>query len=154
MQLIYDHLEDSVFAPKSCSYTSCTNSQCDGNACYTSFAYDEFEQAETYFNDNILSLVENVKLDRPADSQPPLTRSTYVAQQADWGEAEDLHESSWGDQEQLWQEEACVDEEESAQEDEVIDGEDTENEESYLTQVEAGAGTQSHSEEEDDDSYE
>ena len=154
MQLIYDHLEDSVFAPKSCSYTSCTNSQCDGSACYTSFAYDEFEQAETYFNDNILSLVENVKLDRPADSQPPLTRSTYVAQQADWGESEDLHESSWGDQEQLWQEGTCVDEEESAQEDEATDGEDTENEESYLTQVEAGTGTQSHSEEEDDDTYE
>jgi hypothetical protein len=24
MQLIYDHLEDSVFAPKTCPYTSCT----------------------------------------------------------------------------------------------------------------------------------
>jgi len=83
-----------------------------------------------------------------------LTRSTYVTQQADWGESEDLHEASWGDQGQLWQEEAYVDEEESAQEDEAIDGDDTENEETYLTQVEADAGTQSHSEEEDDDSYE
>ncbi len=83
MQLIYDHLEDSVFAPKSCQYTSfCTNPPCDGSECYTSFVYSDFEQAETYFNNNILSLVENVKLDRPADSLPPLTRSSYVAQQA------------------------------------------------------------------------
>jgi hypothetical protein len=80
MQLIYDHLEDSVFAPKSCPLTSWTNPQCDGSDCYTSFAYSDFEQAETYFNDNILSLVENVKLDRPADSMPPLTCSSYVAQ--------------------------------------------------------------------------
>ncbi len=77
-----------------------------------------------------------------------------MAQQADWGESEDLHEASWDDQEKLWQEEAYVDEEESAQEDEAIDGDDTGNEESYLTQVEADAGTQSHSEGEDDDSYE
>jgi hypothetical protein len=153
MQLIYDHLEDSVFAPKPCPRVSCTNSHCDGSACYTSFVYDDFEQAETYFSNNILSLVENVKLDCPADSQPPLTRSTYVAQQADWGESEDLHEASWDDQEQLWQEEAYADEEESAQEEEVMDCDDAENEESYLAQVEACAGSQSHSEEEDDDSY-
>jgi hypothetical protein len=88
MQLIYDHLEDSVFAPKSCQYTSCTNHQCDGSACYTSFTYNDFQQAETYFNNNMLSLVENVKLDRPADSLPPLTRSSYVAQQADWAKTE------------------------------------------------------------------
>jgi hypothetical protein len=98
MQLIYDHLEDSVFAPKSCRYTTCTNPQCDGSACYTSFAYSDFEQAETYFNNNILPLVENVKLHRPADSLPPLTRSSYVAQQADWGESEDAHDTSWDDE--------------------------------------------------------
>jgi hypothetical protein len=103
MQLIYDHLEDSVFAPKSCPYTSCTNPQCDGSECYTSFAYSDFEQAETYFTNNILPLVENVKLDRPADSLPPLTRSSYVAQQADWGESEDAHDTSWDDEEQFWQ---------------------------------------------------
>jgi hypothetical protein len=30
MRLIYDHLEDSVFAPRTCSTTSCTNMSCDG----------------------------------------------------------------------------------------------------------------------------
>jgi hypothetical protein len=42
MQLIYDHLEDSVFAPKPCAHASCTNSHCDGSACYTSFLFLAF----------------------------------------------------------------------------------------------------------------
>ncbi len=29
-QLIYDHLEDSVYAPRSCPTSSCTNTSCDG----------------------------------------------------------------------------------------------------------------------------
>jgi hypothetical protein len=86
-QLIYDHLEDSVFAPKTCPTTSCTNMSCDGYNCsYTPFPEDEFLSAESYFNDNLLSSVENAKLDRPMDSTPPLARSVYVAQEAYWGE--------------------------------------------------------------------
>ncbi len=85
-QLIYDHLEDSVFAPKACLTTSCTNMTCDGYHCYTSFPEDEFLSAESYFNDNLLSSVENAKLDRPLDSTPPLARSVFVAQEAYWGE--------------------------------------------------------------------
>jgi hypothetical protein len=84
-QLIYDHLEDSVFAPKTCPTTSCTNATCDGYHCYTSFPEDEFSSAESYFNGNLLSSVENAKLDRPMDSTPPLARSVYVAQEAYWG---------------------------------------------------------------------
>jgi hypothetical protein len=154
MQLIYDHLEDSVFAPKSCQYTSCTNSQCDGSACYTSFAYSDFEQAETYFNNNILSLVENVKLDRPADSLPPLTRSSYVAQQADWGDSEDAHDTSWDDQEQFWQEDMFDIGEEEEHGEEHHEDEDDDTEEAYATHMEVEKEDQPHSEEEDDDSYE
>ncbi len=57
---------------------------CDGYQCFTSFPQDEFQSAETYFNDHLLSAVENAKLDRPIDSTPPLSRSIYVAQEADW----------------------------------------------------------------------
>ncbi len=83
-QLIYDHLEDAVFAPKTCTTTSCTNAACDGYNCYTSFLEDE--SAESYFNANLLSSVENAKLDRPMDSTPPLARSIYLSQEAYWGE--------------------------------------------------------------------
>ena len=154
MQLIYDHLEDSVFAPKSCPYTSCTNPQCDGSECYTSFTYSDFEQAETYFTDNILPLVENVKLDRPADSLPPLTRSSYVAQQADWGESEDAHDTSWDDAEQFWQEDTFDIEEEDGHGEEHHEGEDDDAGEVYATNMEVEEEKQPHSEDEDDDSYE
>ncbi len=155
MQLIYDHLEDSVFAPKSCQYLSCTKPQCDGSECYTSFAYSDFEQAETYFNNNILSFVENVKLDCPADSLPPLTRSSYVAQQADWGESEDALDTSWwDDQEQLWQEDTFEFGEEKDRGEEVHEDEDDDTEEAYATHMEVDQEDQPQSEEEDDDSYE
>ena len=154
MQLIYDHLEDSVFAPKSCQHTSCTNPHCDGSECYTSFAYGDFEQAETYFNNNILSLVENVKLDRPADSLPPLTRATYVAQQADWGEAEDEQGTSWDDQEQIWQEDMHGTDEEEDHDEEDPEAEDDGAEEAYATHMEVDQEDRAHSDEEDDDSYE
>jgi hypothetical protein len=134
MQLIYDHLEDSVFAPKSCQCPSCTNPQCDGSECYISFAYSDFEQAETYFNNNILSLVENVKLDRPADSLPPSTRSTYVAQQADRGETEVAQDTSWD--EQLWQEDTYEFGEEEDHGEENHEDEDDDAEEAYATHME------------------
>jgi hypothetical protein len=94
-QLIYDHLEDAVYAPRSCSTTSCTNMHCDGYQCYTSFPQDEFQSAETYFNDHLLSAVENAKLDRPIDSTPPLSRSIYVTQEADWGEQQWGHDQAY-----------------------------------------------------------
>jgi hypothetical protein len=151
---IYDHREDSVFATKSCQYTSCKNPQCDGSECYTSFAYSDFEQAETYFINNILFLVENVKLDRPADSLPPLTRSTYVAQQADWGESEDAQGTSWNDQEQLWQEDTYEIGEEEDRGEEDPEAEDDGAEEAYGTHMGVNQENQPHSEEEDNDSYE
>jgi hypothetical protein len=88
-QLIYDHLEDSVYAPRSCSTSSCTNAACDGYSCFTSFPQDEFQSAEAYFNDSLLHAVENAKLDRPIDSTPPLAHNIF-AQEADWGD-------QWGD---------------------------------------------------------
>jgi hypothetical protein len=102
-QLIYDHFEDSVYAPRSCTTSSCTNASCDGYNCFTSFPQDKFQSTEAYFNDNLLHAVENAKLDRSIDSTPPLahTSNTYVAQEADWGD-------QWGDypayQEEEWDE--------------------------------------------------
>ncbi len=72
-----------------------------------SFPQDEFQSAETYFNDhNLLSAVENAKLDRPIDSTPPLSRSIYVAHEADWGKQwgydQAYHTDTWYDN--SWQE--------------------------------------------------
>jgi hypothetical protein len=86
-QLIYDHLEDAVFAPRACPTSSCTNYECDGYNCYTTFPQDEFHEAETYFNEHLLSFVENnAKLDRHVDSTPPLARSVYVTQEVVWAD--------------------------------------------------------------------
>ena len=105
-------------------------------------------------NNNILSLVENVKLDRPADSLPPLTRATYVAQQADWGEAEDEQGTSWDDQEQFWQEDVHGIDEEGDHGEDYPEAEDDDAEEAYATHMEVDQEDQSHSDEEDDDSHE
>jgi hypothetical protein len=131
---------------------------CDGYNCFTSFPEDEFLSAETYFNDNLLSLLENAKLDRPMDSTPPLARS---AQEAYWGEqwghdqayqTEDWHGEDWYD----------YNEEHpgySMEYEEDPEGNDEDNdEEVHMTQDNE---TQGHdileegdtSDEEDDDSY-
>ncbi len=39
-QLIYDHLEDSVLAPRLCQY--CSDSQCDGENCESPFDHDDY----------------------------------------------------------------------------------------------------------------
>ena len=52
----------------------------------TLMTQDEFQEAETYFNEHLLSSVENAKLDRHVDSTPPLARSVYVTQEVDWGD--------------------------------------------------------------------
>ena len=62
---------------------------------------------QRHFNDHLLSAVENAKLDRPIDSTPPLSRSVYVTQEADWGDQwgydQAYHTDTWYDN--SWQEE-------------------------------------------------
>jgi hypothetical protein len=133
-QLIYDHLEDAVFAPKVCSTSSCTNQDCDGYNCYTTFSQEDFQVAETYFNEHLLSSVENVKLDRHVDSTPPMTRSVYVTQEADWGDyqwyGQGYQDEQWQDYDEDYQEYTM-----EQQEDHGVDnmGRDEEtNEEAYV----------------------
>ncbi len=118
--------------------------------------------AESYFNDNLLSSVENAKLDRPMDSKPPLARSVYVAQEAYWGElwGHDQAHQSYDWYEEDWDEnnEEHPGYSMEYEEDQDGDGEDT-DEEVYMTQ---GNEIQGHdlmeegdpSDEEDDDGYE
>jgi hypothetical protein len=152
-----------VFAPKTCSTTSCTNTSCDGYNCYTSFPEDEFLAAENYFTDNLLSSVENAKLDRPIDSTPPLARSVYVAQESYWGD-------HWGHdqayQTEDWQSEEWYEQNEEHpeysmeyEEDPHSDGDEDNGEEVYMTQDNETQGQEffgdeDATDEEDDDSYE
>jgi hypothetical protein len=144
---------------------------CDGYNCFTSFPQDEFLSAETYFNDHLLSSVENAKLDRPMDSMPPLARSVYVAQEAYWGDqwghdhayqTEDWHEEDWYEEDNEGHPGYSVDYEEDPEHNKGDPNEDH-DEEAYMAQDGAeGSESQGHelfgerdtSDEEDDDGYE
>ena len=133
-QLIYDHLEDAVFAPKVCSTSSCTNQDCDGYNCYTTFSQEDFQVAETYFNEHLLSSVENVKLDRHVDSTPPMTRSVYVTQEADWGDyqwyGQGYQDEQWQNYDENYQEYAMEQQDDFGADD--IERDEETNEEAYV----------------------
>jgi hypothetical protein len=66
-QLIYDHLEDSVLAPRLCQY--CSDANCDGQNCESPFDQDDYSEASLFFTQSLSQLVVNAKLDRPLDGQ-------------------------------------------------------------------------------------
>ena len=70
-QLIYDHLEDSVLAPRLCQYCSDTN--CDGQNCESPFDPNDYNEASLFFTQSLSQLVINAKLDRSLDSHAPQT---------------------------------------------------------------------------------
>ncbi len=70
-QLIYDHLEDSILAPRLCQY--CSDSQCDGENCASPFDHDDYHEASMFFAQTLSALVVNAKLERPLDSQASAT---------------------------------------------------------------------------------
>jgi hypothetical protein len=142
---------------------------CDGYECFTSFPQDKFQSAETYFNDHLLSAMENAKLDRPIDSTPPLARSIYIAQEADWGGQwgydQAYHTDTW--YEETWhkgnEEHPPAMEYEEHLEEDTRDDEADPNEEVCMSQegAEDGANQEHHlfeegdtSDEEDDEGYE
>jgi hypothetical protein len=59
-QLIYDHLEDSLLAPRSCQY--CSDETCDGSNCESPFDYDDYNEASLFFTQTLSPLVWNAKL--------------------------------------------------------------------------------------------
>ena len=83
-QLIYDHLEDSVLAPRYCQY--CTDDACDGESCESPFDYADYEEASVFFTQSLRQLVINAKLDRPLDSHAPQLADTYYYDDDAWGD--------------------------------------------------------------------
>jgi hypothetical protein len=93
-QLIYDHLEDSVLAPRLCQY--CSDSNCDGENCESPFDYEDYNEASVFFTQNLSALVINAKLERPLDSHAPQTEQLYMYDNDDWGETyEDESNNHW-----------------------------------------------------------
>ncbi len=93
-QLIYDHLEDSVLAPRLCQY--CDDSSCDGTNCESPFDYNDYNEASIFFTQNLSALVINAKLERPLDSHAPQTEQLYTYEDDNWGETlEDEYEDQW-----------------------------------------------------------
>ncbi len=88
--MIFDHLEDSVFAPDSCCLW-CTDTACDGTNCSLAFDPDDFYEATTLFMQQLQPLVANAKLDCPLDSHPPLSRELMLTRldADDWGDNAD-----------------------------------------------------------------
>jgi hypothetical protein len=93
-QLIYDHLEDSVLAPRLCQY--CSDANCEGQNCESPFDLNDYNEASLFFTQSLSQLVVNAKLDRPLDSHAPQTEYMYHYDDDDWGEQyENEHETQW-----------------------------------------------------------
>ena len=88
--MIFDHLEDTVFAPDSCCLW-CADTACDGTNCSSTFDPNDFHEATTFFMQQLQPLVANAKLDRPLDSHPPLSRELMLTrlEADDWGDTTD-----------------------------------------------------------------
>ncbi len=83
--MIFDHLEDFVFAPDSCCLW-CADTACDGSNCSSTFDADDFYEATiTFFTQ------ANAKLDHPLYSHPPLSRELMLThlEADDWGDTTD-----------------------------------------------------------------
>jgi hypothetical protein len=89
-QLICDHLEDSVLAPRLCTY--CADAECDGSDCQSTFDHQDSHEASTFFAATINPLVLNAKLDRPLDSHAPQHAASYAYGNDDWGDVEESYD--------------------------------------------------------------
>jgi hypothetical protein len=101
--MIYDHLEDSVLAPRFCQY--CSDSNCDGQNCESPFDYNDYNEASVFFTQSLSDLVVNAKLDRPLDSHAPQTEHMYYYGNDDWGEQHEHGEDQWEYQDEQWYDE-------------------------------------------------
>jgi hypothetical protein len=100
--LIYDHLEDSLLAPRLCQY--CADDNCDGQNCETPLDANDYSEASLFFTQSLSQIVANAKLGRPLDSHIPQTECIYQYEEADWGEHyENEYDNHWDAEEEYGQ---------------------------------------------------
>jgi hypothetical protein len=150
-QLIYDHLEDSVLAPRYCQY--CADTTCDGQNCESPFDPDDYNEASVFFTQELSHLVANAKLDRPLDSHAPQTEYMYHFDNDGWGEQDDYETGSqWDEQDEAYPEEHAY-EVYPAEVESEVDAEDPEYEREDADD-ESGQNQAETPDEDDQDAYE
>ena len=154
-QLIYDHLEDSVLAPRPCQY--CSDASCDGQNCESPFDPNDYNEASLFFTQSLSQLVHNAKLDRSLDSPAPQTAATYHYDDYDWGEQyENEYENQWDTEEEYAQAEDAHDSYHTEQdyEQEHYEQEHYEQEHYESHEQEERQDQDEHPDEDDQDNYE
>jgi hypothetical protein len=109
-QLLFDQLENSLFAPNVCSW--CLQSGCNAMSCHAPEDTDFYVDTTHLFQETLLPYVQNAKLGLPVDNAAPLMPQHFAFDDADWGQytesafepsletwehdnASDMYESSW-----------------------------------------------------------
>ena len=145
-QLIYDHLEDSILAPRLCQY--CSDDNCDGQNCESPFDPNDYNEASLFFTQSLSQLVHNAKLDRALDSHAPQTEAMYHYNDDDWGEQhENEYDNQWDTEEEYYE-----------QAEDVIEAyhteQDYEQEHYESNEQEEGQDQDEYLDEDDQDNYE
>jgi hypothetical protein len=84
-QLLFDQLENSLFAPNVCSW--CLQSNCDATNCYPSEEPSFYSSTTHLFQEALLPFVQNAKLGLPIDNSAPLMPEHFTFEDTDWGQA-------------------------------------------------------------------
>ena len=83
-QLLFDQLENSLFAPNVCSW--CLQSNCNATNCYPPEEPSFYSSTTHLFQESLLPFVQNAKLGLPIDNSAPLTPEHFTFEDADWGQ--------------------------------------------------------------------
>ena len=86
-QLLFDQLENSLFAPNVCSW--CLQSGCDVMSCQAPEETDFYVDTTHHFQETLLPYVQNAKLGLPVDNAAPLMPQHFAFHDADWGQHTD-----------------------------------------------------------------
>ena len=86
-QLLFDQLENSLFAPNVCSW--CLQSGCDVMSCQAPEDTDFYVDTTHHFQETLLPYVQNAKLGLPVDNAAPLMPQHFAFHDADWGQHTD-----------------------------------------------------------------
>jgi hypothetical protein len=82
-QLLFDQLENSLFAPNVCSW--CLQSGCNATSCHAPEDTDFYVDTTHLFQETLLPYIQNAKLGLPVDNAAPLMPQHFVFDDADWG---------------------------------------------------------------------
>jgi hypothetical protein len=152
-QLIYEHLEDSILAPRSCQY--CSDETCDGSNCESPFDYDDYNEASLFFTQTLSPLVWNAELERPLESRAPQTEQVYAYDAPQIDQVYAYDDDDWGEMDEDYsQTQYAADEWVASDQVEQHEAYAYQNEYEPHIQEEGGAQESDEYDEDDQDNYE